>query len=177
MRDAAIYKILFLFSVLIFSARVGYSQGPSLQVEIYSSHKVQKYSRPKFIYSENLVSKDPVRVIAQFRIQTKIRNISDEDQEFWIMGCSYSSTWISDHPRIGIGIESCRRNAPISRILKPGETYDRDLGLDFLEGETTGPLTFRLGFQSLSGRSGWKEKKDPVWSHPVTVEIEAEIAH
>jgi len=119
--------------------------------------------------------KDPVSLI----LATRITNISDNDQKIPVWLCSYGSSWVASSPAIITGLESCTKNFVTEVVLKPRESYSRDLLIAVSSKAKAGSLTFQMGFNLKNDWFGTrigiginKEMlKDVIWSNPITIEV------
>lgn len=119
--------------------------------------------------------KDPTSLA----IATKITNISDNEQKIPVWLCSYGSSWVASSPAIVTGLESCTKNFPTDVVLKPKESYSRDLMVAVSSKAKAGSLTFHMGFNLKNDwfgtRIGIGSNKetltDVIWSNPITIEI------
>lgn len=109
-------------------------------------------------------------------LATKIINISDQDQKIPVWGCSYGQFWVASSPLIITYIEKCRSNSVGVVLLKPKESYSRDLLILVSSKAQPGPLTFKMGYKLWAGTGtdfflGKAVLKETIWSKPITIEV------
>jgi len=138
-----------------------------LKVEI----SLNEHSSLKWYYNNGQYQNPAILVLA-----TKITNISDQDQKIPVWDCSYGKFWVASSPAIITGIESCRKNSVGVVVLKPTESYSRDLLILVSSKAQAGSLTFKMGYNLWSGThfDYYKNKsvlKEVIWSNPITIEV------
>jgi hypothetical protein len=109
----------------------------------------------------------------EFFVDTKIKNISDADQEI-VVWTQQGWSWVSDNPDVAPGTEAAK-NIPAKIELKPGEEYAGAVEL-FCDPNKNKPLTFRLGFTPkaetpVSDEAGFASAQNKVilWSNAVAL--------
>ena len=158
-------KSIILLSIFVWSFLTTFCYASPLKIEI----SLNEHS------PLNQFGKDFKRLA----IATKITNISDKDQKITVWLCSYGSSWVASSPAIVTGLESCEKNNPTDVILKPKESYSRDLLIAVSSKAKAGSLSFQMGFNlkndRFGGRIGIESNKemltDVIWSNPITIEI------
>jgi hypothetical protein len=116
---------------------------------------------------------DLYREWGEFFVDTKVENISNEDQNI-IVWTQQGWSWISDNFGVVPGTEAANNSA--SKInLRPGQEYAGAVEI-FFDPHKTKPVTFRLGFfpraeLPISGQPGFASlhSNEIVWSNPVTL--------
>jgi hypothetical protein len=120
-----------------------------------------------------------------FIIATKITNISDTAQKISTYTGAYGWSWVGGSPAIVTGIESCTNNGLGDIVLKPGESYSRDLDVTLSSKAKPGPLTFQMGFNPYGDWVGTRRGVDPkekemlkgiIWSNVLTISVEKNIS-
>ncbi len=158
-------KFVIVLSVIAWAALTTFSYASALKIEI----SLNEHSELKKF------DKNPASLI----IATKITNISSYNEKISVWLCSYGSSWVASSPAIITGLESCTKNFETEVILKPGESYKRDLYIALSSKAKIGSLTFQMGFNFKNdwfgtriGIDSNKEMlKDVIWSNPIIIEI------
>ena len=161
MMNEKLMKNIFVAAILwVGLALIASSQEPDLRIEI----KTEQAS---------------VKTGEQFPVLTRILNISNRKQNFYVWSCSFSKNWDVDNSNIILDGEPCRENGPSIILLKPKEAYERKLSLYVASKYTGQDSTFKLGFKTFKLKSGelvispagQAELTEPLWSNAVTMKI------
>ena len=104
-----------------------------------------------------------------FRVQTKITNISGEKQTITVWS-QPGWSWLADSPLVHPDTNA-NQNVSETRVLRPGEVYGEDVGMHFYPRDRK-PVTFRLGFfpkakLPVSGRPDAIPTDQIFWSNAV----------
>lgn len=162
-------KRTILLSIFVWSVLTSLCFAAPLKVEIsLSEHSALKQ-----------FEKNP----ASLTLATKITNISDNDQKIPVWLCSYGSSWVASSPAIITGLESCTKNFVTEVVLKPAESYSRDLAIRVSSKAKAGPLSFQMGFNLKNDWAGTRigigiNKEmltDVIWSNPITIEVSGDM--
>ncbi len=116
---------------------------------------------------------DVFRRTGMFLVETKVKNISHQDQSITVWQ-QQGWSWISDNSDVVIGTEAAKNNAS-KMNLKPAQAYQGAVEM-FVDAHKTKPVTFRLGFfpkakSSISGQPNFVSlhSKELAWSNLVTL--------
>ena len=155
-------KKIVLFSIFIFLTSIVHAESPPLKVEI----SVQQDSLRDDFYKK----------LGRFYVSTKIKNISNENQEI-IVWTQYGWCWISNQPEILPG-EEATNNIPSHITLKPNEEYGGSVEMFVSPEIKAGSVTFRLGFNPHAEGLAWKTMPDAtkvaIWSNDVVINVTEE---
>ena len=114
---------------------------------------------------------DFYKVHSTFYVNTKIKNTTDRNQEFFAW-TQYGWSWISSTPEVSPGKEALKNQS--TRItLHPNEEYASRMEM-FSNAHNKKPVTFRLGFcpkaqLPISGQRDCEESGGVFWSNQVTL--------
>ncbi len=128
-------KAVLAFGLLVCAAASGWCQGPAKGSDAIFKIEIS--------VNQDSLKSDLYKKWGEFLVATKIRNISDADQEI-VVWTQQGWSWISDNPNIVPGTEAAQ-NADTKIELKPGQEYAGAVEL-FCDPNKDRPLTFRLGF-------------------------------
>ena len=114
-----------------------------------------------------------------FRVETKIRNVSNRQQTIITWTCSHGFSWIATRPEIITGTEPCLSNFTGNTILNPQQEYVRDINIAVTGKFKPGSITFQLGFNPkgdwIGSRMGIIPKVELpnfiIWSNDITINI------
>ncbi|MCM8776055.1 MAG: hypothetical protein NC930_06900 [Candidatus Omnitrophica bacterium] len=166
--------------LLVFSSSA-FAKEPVFQVEVQSKTPqvtIVPIARPDYYAFYNRRIKI-VKLIADFTLTTRIKNISSQEQTLSLWSCAYGYHWVpDDYPVVYTGVEMCLDNMLEQVTRKPSEWIERDLLLGITESAKPGKITFRLGFRPIvnTGKKGEAKIRYgdvETWSNPVTVELQA----
>jgi hypothetical protein len=98
-------------------------------------------------------------------VVTAIRNVSAEEQIFYIWPCNYRGVWTTDNALVHMGGAACLQDAPVIIRLKPDKTYEQELFVyvDLPSDRNRGNLSFRLGY----GAKATPFKSQPPLAMPI----------
>jgi hypothetical protein len=105
-----------------------------------------------------------------FKVRLEVKNISNTNQHFTIMSCSWWEHWVSDNRQIGMWPGyACAQNKPVKVELAPGESWKKDLKMWVPEPVTINKISFKMSFEPLpfdpvtphvqNGKEIWQIKK------------------
>jgi hypothetical protein len=105
-------------------------------------------------------------------IEFQVRNITNQEQAFRIMNCSYGQHWAVDSKKVLLsGSWLCGGNAAILMTLKPGESYSSLLPVT-LAGVAEGEVVeFRMSFTPYRKERNkrWYEPLGTYWSNVLKI--------
>jgi hypothetical protein len=159
-------KAAVVFCFLVGAAVSGWCQGPAAKSDAVA-FKVE------ISVQEDSLKTDTYKQWGEFVVATKIKNISDADQEI-VVWTQQGRSWISDNPDVAPGTEAAK-NGPSKIALKPGEEFEGAVEM-ICDPNKNRPLTFRLGFSPqtdgpVSEQSGFGsvQAKAILWSNSVAL--------
>ncbi|MEK7849337.1 MAG: hypothetical protein AAB213_00740 [Candidatus Omnitrophota bacterium] len=157
-------RILFIFLFVFCIAKVAwcdnqFSKGPESPFKVSIS------------INEDSSNTDFYKKIGRFYVYTKVKNISNKDQEITVW-TQYGWCWTSDNSEISPG-KKALKNFPTRVILKPNQEYSQQMEM-ISSAHKTLPITFRLGFSShtqlpIPERMDVAKSKGITWSNSVTL--------
>jgi hypothetical protein len=166
------WKIVIWISLLFVTVSSAYGQNQ----EEENANQLRTSSAPAFAIEisidQHSLKTELYNKYGTFLVDTKIKNISDMNQEIIVL-TRYGWSWISDRSEISvIGLEVKKNNRTLV-TLKPGLEYSRAIELQ-TNHLWTGSVTFRLGFVPwaefpLSTNRDKVKREDIVWSNPVVL--------
>jgi hypothetical protein len=138
-----------------------------LKVEIEAITDAEALKR--FPWYSKLIDSRPNRHLIAF----SVRNVTNQEQGFRIMSCSYFQHWAVDNKKAFVAPELviCGGNAAILMTLRPGESYSSLLPIA-LDGVAAGEvIEFRMSFtpyrkERIKGRFA---RLGPYWSNVLTI--------
>jgi hypothetical protein len=158
-------KAVLAFGLLVCAAASGWCQGPAK--ENGAAFKVE------ISVNQDSLKTETYKKWGEFFVDTKIKNISDAEQEI-VVWTQQGWSWVSNNPNVAPGTEAAK-NIPAKIDLKPGEEYAGAVEL-FCDPNKDRPLTFRLGFTPkaelpVSEQSGFgsAQAKVILWSNAVAL--------
>lgn len=128
--------------------------------------------------------KSRVHIKEVFKVELEVKNISNTNQSFAVMSCSWMEHWRSDNGQIGTWPGwACIANAPIKIELASGESWKKELKMWIPEPVSTNRVSFRMSFTPLpfevvpphveNGKYVWQKKKGvkTYWSSESSINI------
>jgi hypothetical protein len=119
--------------------------------------------------SKDSLKADFYKKIGAFFVDTKIKNLSNRNQDI-IIWTQQGWSWISDNPDVFPGTEALQ-NIPVHITLKPDEEYIGRVET-FTNHRKAKSITFRLGFfpkaeRPVSGQPDMQKSNEIIWSNSV----------
>ena len=116
-----------------------------------------------------------VHVMEPFKVSLEIKNVSNTNQFFKDMSCSWYDNWKSDNPNVGLISWNCELNGPSTVELAPGEIYHETLNnedgkMEIYHEVPTNSISFRMSFTP-GDLYVHSERKQIYWSNNVTIKI------
>lgn len=153
-------KAVLAFGLLVCTVASGWCQGQAKGGDVFKIEvSVNQDSLKTEMYSK----------WGEFFVDTKIKNISDAEQEIEVW-TQKGWSWVSDNPDVVPGTEALQ-NVPAKIALKPGQEYAGAVEM-FCDPNKERPLTFRMGFtpqadRPVSGQAGFGSAEANViwWSN------------
>ena len=118
---------------------------------------------------------DPFQVRAKVKdsktVSFEVKNISETEQKFAYMSCSYSDNWVVNVTYLHIEGQECNKNFPSQKTLKPGEAFSGELTMHMTSeiGEAKS-IAFKVGFAPfelpMPITVQWN-KTGPFWSNEI----------
>ncbi len=90
-----------------------------------------------------------VHIGDKFKVHLQVRNVTNTNQYFDTMTCSWDENWTTDSLFVGSESWGCDRNVPVHVELdpgRPGRTWANDMDLVVNQSVRTNKFTFRMGF-------------------------------
>ncbi len=157
-------KIFFIFLFIFCTAKVAWCDNQFSKIS-GSPFKVS------ISINEDSLNTDFYRKTGEFYVYTKVKNISNKDQEITVW-LQYGWNWTSDNSEMFPGKEAAK-NFPTQIILKPDQEYSQQMEM-ISSAHKTLPITFRLGFSPHTELPipEWMDvakSKGITWSNSVTL--------
>jgi len=88
-----------------------------------------------------------------FKVALQVKNVSNTNQSFVVMSCSWYENWHSNNRLIGWNVWNCLSNFGYSVKLAPGEVFKQELNgnekeLCVYEKTSTNKVSFRMELHS-----------------------------
>lgn len=158
-------KAVLAFGLLVCAAASGWCQGHAKGDDVAFKIEIS--------VNQDSLKTETYKKWGQFLVATKIKNVSDVDQEI-VVWTQQGWSWISDNADVVPGTEAAQ-NADAKIELKPGQEYAGMVEL-FCDPNKNRPLMFRLGFTPkaelpVSDQSGFGSAQARVvlWSNAVAL--------
>ncbi|MDP2923002.1 MAG: hypothetical protein Q8O30_04705, partial [Candidatus Omnitrophota bacterium] len=99
-------------------------------------------------------------------VLTRVINTTDKEQAIYMWSCCYEDSWNVDNPLIVVDRAVCVENHMYSKLLKPGEKFEKDIQLRMSDQAKPGDITFRLGFHSSKNETNHRKTEEKIyWSN------------
>jgi hypothetical protein len=101
-------------------------------------------------------------------VEFKVKNVSTQKQQFWVMGCSFEDHWNTDNESVKVNRErECDKNAPVLKVLEPNQSYE---GLLTVLITSDRNLKFRLSFSPFK-ENVHDQVLDVFWSNQIEIKV------
>ena len=149
------------------SAMKGVPDDEILKVEIEAITDAEALKR--FPWYSKLIDSRPNRHLIAF----SVRNVTNQEQGFRIMSCSFYQHWAVDNKKAFVSPELliCGGNAAILKTLKPGESYSSLLPIAFLEVAAGEVVESRMSFTPYR-KEMYRGRRKPLgtyWSNAIQI--------
>jgi len=125
---------------------------------------------PSLVLNTKVVGSGIIRDFGEFRavvVEAQLTNLGAKEIAFTIMSCSWSDSFVVD-PSTRFEIQSCecKRNAPETAYLRPGESLV--FVFPVVVPAETGEIRFRIGFSTVPEMfKVERETSEMIWAAPI----------
>lgn len=130
--------------------------------------------------------KSRVHVKEPFTVSLEVKNVSNTNQSFTVMYCSWYEQWQPDNPAVQMIPWNCMMNYPMKVSLAPGQSFKEkvnNLGEEMkmqVITATTNKISFKMGFTPLvltpdNQRHRYSRSEKTYWSDAVTVTVNPKL--